>query len=87
MEKAKITARQFAMENAGKYFLFRNEKVRVVGYCANNGSTILISIPAKVRDFGWEAHVLDDDDRFVIRSRASRYWYVDEWQLKEWKRK
>lgn len=76
--------KEFAEKNAGKYFLFGEEKVRVVGYHRFNGHSILVSKGANDYGFGWDAQVLDDDDVFVIRSRASRYWYVEEYELKKW---
>lgn len=79
-----MTNREFAEKNAGKYFRFRRAKVRVVGYHRYNGHSILVSKGANEYGFGWGPQVLDDDDVFVIRSRASRYLYVEEWELKKW---
>lgn len=76
--------KEFAEKNAGKYFRFRRAKVRVVGYHRYNGHSILVSKGAREHGFGWGAQVLDDDDVFVIRSRASRYLYVEEHELKKW---
>ena len=77
-----MTNKEFAEKNAGKYFLFRKAKVRVVGYHRYNGHSILVSKGANECGFGWGTQVLDDDDVFVIRSRASRYLYVEECELK-----
>lgn len=74
--------KEFAEKNAGKYFLFRKTMVRVVGYHRYNEHSILVSKGGKGCGFGWGAQVLDDDDVFVIRSRASRYLYVEEYELK-----
>ena len=79
--------KEFAEKNAGKYFLYKGVRVRVVGYCADNVFSIIVSVPAKARDIGWYATTLDDDDVFVTSSKASKYWYVDQCQLKEWIRK
>ena len=76
--------KEFAEKNAGKYFLLRKAKVRVVGYHSYNGRSILVSEGANGYRSGWGAHVLDDDDVFVIRSRASSYLYVEEYELKKW---
>lgn len=74
--------KEFAEKNAGKYFLFRKAMVRVVGYHRYNEHSILVSKGGNGYGFGWGAQVLDDDDVFVIRSRASRYLYVEEHELK-----
>ena len=76
--------KEFAEKHAGKYFLHRGMKVQVVGYCADNVFSTIVSVPAKARDIGWYATALDDDDVFVTSSKASKYWYVDEWELKKW---
>ena len=79
-----MTNKEFAEKNAGKYFQFRRWKVRVVGYCADNVFSIIVSVPAKAQTIGWSAQVLDEDDVFVIRSKASKHWYVNQCQLKKW---
>lgn len=76
-----MTNKEFAEKNAGKYFPHRGEKVRVVGYCAYNAFSIIVSVPAKAKHIGWNAQALEDGDVFVIRSRASKYWYVEQCQL------
>lgn len=78
-----MTNKEFAEKNAGKYFRFGKMRVRVVGYRGINGQ-ILVSAAPGVRGFGWGAQVLDDYDVFVIRSKASKYWYVEEYELKKW---
>lgn len=80
-----MTNKEFAEKNAGKYFLFPGVKVRVVGYCADNTCSIIVSARTNVWDFGWIAQALDDDDVFVIKSKASKYWYVDQCQLERLK--
>ena len=76
--------REFAEKHAGEYFLCRNKKVRVVGYCGMNSHSILVSIPKRVRSFGWGKDVMDGEDILVVPSRASKFWYVDETMLKKW---
>lgn len=76
--------KEFAEKNAGKYFRYKGMKVRVVGYNAYDSSSILVTMPWKERFWWWGAEELDDDDVLVIRSRASRYWYVNQCQLSVW---
>lgn len=80
-----MTNKEFAEKNAGKYFLLGRMKVRVVGYYCRNEHSILVSVRANEYGFGWSAQVLGDEDVFVIRSKASNYWYVDEFELSVWK--
>lgn len=77
--------KEFAEKNAGKYFLYGKMKVRVVGYCTDNTFSIIVSVRANAWDFGWSAQALEDDDVFVIRSKASKYLYVGENDLKRLK--
>lgn len=79
-----MTNKEFAEKNAGKYFRYSGLKVRVVGYCADNVFSIIVSVPAKAQTIGWNAQVLDEDDVLVIRSKASKHWYVNQCQLKKW---
>lgn len=80
-----MTNKEFAEENAGKYFAFKCYKVRVVGYCKENEYTIIVSAPARMRDLSWSKEAMDEDDILVIPSKASRFWYVSESELKRWK--
>ena len=80
---AEENAGKFAEKHAGEYFLFRNRKVRVVGYYARNGHSILVSVP-KWAGFGWGKGIMDCDDVLVIPSRASNFWYVNENDLTKW---
>ena len=77
-----MTNKEFAEKNAGKYFLYGKMKVRVVGYSATNRVQILVSSQRKRRDFGWGTEALEDDDVFVIRSKAAKYLYVGENDLR-----
>ena len=81
-----MTNKEFAEKNAGKYFACPGGyKARVVGYYKKNDHPILVSVSPRVRNFGWGKGGLDNDDAFVIRSRASAYRYFDESDLEEWK--
>ena len=82
---AEENAGEFAEKHAGEYFLFRNRKVRVVGYYAKNGHSILVSVSPRVHNLGWSKLAMDEYDVFVIRSRASAYRYFDESDSKRWK--
>jgi hypothetical protein len=82
--------KEFAEENAGKYFALRGGyKVRVVGYRGSNNCSILVSIPKKKKknahDIGWSRLVMDEYDILLIPSRADRFRYVDIAELKRWK--
>ena len=81
-----VNNRKFAEDNAGKYFLHDNVKVRVVGYYAK-GVQILVSVPKRVKSFGWDKSVLDSNDVLVINSKAQKYFYVPIESLRKWKRK
>ena len=78
-----MTNKEFAEKHAGEYFLFRNKKVRVVGYYSRNSQSILVSVP-KWTNFGWGKGIMDRDDVLLIDSRSSKFWYVDENLLTKW---
>lgn len=78
--------REFAENNAGKYFLYDKVRVRVVGYYAK-GVQILVSVPKRVKSFGWDKSVLDSNDVFVVNSKEQKYFYVTIKSLEKWKRK
>lgn len=79
--------KEFAEENAGKYFALRGGyKVRVVGYRGANYCAIIVSVPKKnAHDIGWSKLVMDEYDILLIPSRAAMFWYVDIAELKRWK--
>ena len=77
--------KEFAEDNAGKYFLHYYVKVRVVGYYAK-GVQILVSVPKRVKSLGWDKSVLDSDDVFVVNSKAQKYFYVPIKSLRKWKK-
>lgn len=76
--------KEFAEKNAGKYFRYKGMKVRVIGYNAYDSSSIIVSLPWARRDLGWRAEEWDSDDVLVVRSKASKYWYVNQWELSVW---
>lgn len=78
--------KEFAEKNAGKYFALRGGyKARVVGYYKGNDHSILVSVSPRVHNFGWVKEAMDEDDILVIPSKASRFRYVSESDLKRWK--
>lgn len=79
-----MTNKEFAEKNAGKYFRYKGMNVRVVGYNAYDSSSIIVTIPWNGRCLWWGAEALDNDDVFVIRSKARRYRYVNQWELSVW---
>lgn len=77
-----MTNKEFAEKHAGEYFLFRNKKVRVVGYRKGINRSILVSVP-KWAGFGWGWRLIDCDDVLVVPPRASNFWYINENDLKK----
>ena len=77
--------KEFAEKNAGKYFRYKGMKVQVVGYHACNSDSIMVTIPRNGQWLWWSAEELDEDDILVTPSRASRFWYVNESELRRWK--
>lgn len=82
-----MTNKEFAEKNAGKYFALRGGyKVRVVGYHEENNYTIIVSVPKKnAHDIGWSKLAMGECDILVTPSKASKFWYVTESELKRWK--
>ena len=80
-----MTNKEFAEKNAGKYFRFKGMKVRVVGYHAFYSDSIMVTIPRNGRCLCWGEAALDDDDVFVIQSKALKHRYVNQCQLSVWK--
>lgn len=70
-----VSARQFAEDNAGRYYTFDKDgsRVRTVGYHQNH----VIVTHRK----GW--HGLDPEDKFTCETKAKRFWYVTVDSLKE----
>ena len=71
-----VSARQFAEDNAGRYYTFDADgsRVRVVGYRSNN--QVIISYTK-----GW--YGLDSEDNFTCTTKTTRFWYVSVDSLKE----
>lgn len=76
-----MTNKEFAEKNAGKYFRYKGMKVQVVGYSAYDSSSVIVVLPWNNRGLCWGEAALDNDDVFVIRSKARRYRYVNQWEL------
>ena len=70
-----VSARQFAEDNAGRYYTFDEDgrRVRVVGYCSDK---VII-----VYRRGWWG--LDYEDKFTCKTEANRFWYAEVDSLKE----
>lgn len=77
----KITAKRFAREHAGEYFLYGDKKVRIVGYrrrTARDTELIVSGIG------GWELKYVENAPNhvFTARVQADRVYYI---QLKDLK--
>ena len=70
-----VSARQFAENNAGRYYTFDEDgsRVRVVGYRSDK---VIIT-----RRKGWSG--LDCEDKFTSKTKATRFWYASVCSLKE----
>ena len=70
-----VSARQFAEDNAGRYYTFdeNGSKVRVVGYRSDK---VIIT-----HRRGW--YGLDCEDKFTCKTKATRFWYAAVCSLKE----
>lgn len=79
-----MTNKEFAEKNAGKYFRHKRMKVRVIGYHACNSDSITVTIPRNGRWLWWGAEELGDDDVLLVRSKALKYRYVNQWELSVW---
>lgn len=73
-----MTAKKFAREYAGEYFLYGDKKVRVVGYYKRGRDTFVLVTGLG----GWEMKYTEDHPEYVFTARvqASRVYYV---QLKD----
>lgn len=69
----KVSARQFAEDNAGRYYTFEGARVRAVGYHQNH---VIVTCRK-----GW--YSLDPEDEFTCETKAKRFWYVTVESLKE----
>lgn len=70
-----VSARQFAEDNAGRYYTFDGDgsRVRVVGYSYDR---VIITHRS-----GWRS--LDPEDKFTCKTKAKRFWYAAVVSLKE----
>ena len=70
-----VSARQFAEDNAGRYYTFDGDgsRVRVVGYSYDR---VIIT-----HGRGWRG--LDPEDKFTCKTKAKRFWYAAVVSLKE----
>jgi hypothetical protein len=72
-----METKKFAEENAGKFFRFRNETVKVVGYSKENRAGVLVSGYSD----GWDSQYSGVPITFVCRSRGEKLWWVAIYQL------
>ena len=70
----KITAKRFAREYAGDYFLYGDKKVRVVGYYKRGRDTFVLVTGLG----GWEMKYVENQPGYVLTTqvRANRIYYV-----------
>lgn len=70
----KITAKRFAREHAGDYFLYGDKKVRVVGYYKRGRDTFVLVTGLG----GWELKYVENQPGYVLTTqvRANRIYYV-----------
>ena len=68
-----VSARQFAEDNAGRYYTFEGARVRAVGYCQDY---VIVT-----RRKGWCG--LRPGDKFTCETEATRFWYASVRSLKE----
>lgn len=71
-----VSARQFAEDNAGRYYTFAEDgtRMRVVGY--HSGGQVIVT-----RRKGW--YGIGPEDKFTCKTEAKRFWYVAVSSLKE----
>lgn len=67
-----MKTKKFAEENAGKFFRFHNEIVKVVGYSKENRGCVLVSGYSD----GWDSQYSIVPITFVCRSRGEKLWWV-----------
>lgn len=70
----KITAKRFAREHAGKYFMCGDKKVRIVGYYRRGRDTFVLVTGLG----GWELKYVENQPEYVLTTqvRANRIYYV-----------
>ena len=69
-----MTAKRFAREYAGEYFLYGDKKVRVVGYYKRGRDTFVLVTGIG----GWEMKHVEGQPSYVFTARvqADRIYYV-----------
>lgn len=69
-----MTNKEFAEKNAGKYFMYGDKKVRVVGYRRRGRDTFLLVTGIG----GWKMKYTENQPGYVFTARvqASRVYYV-----------
>lgn len=76
-----METKKFAEENAGKFFRFHNEIVKVVGYdSVGCGASVIV----EGFSVGWSADALSLGDVILIppaNDKTVKYWYVSEYDL------
>lgn len=70
-----VSARQFAEDNAGRYYMFEGQRVRVVGY-HNSGRNVIVT-----HRKGW--YSLDYLDNITSKTKAKRFRYASVASLEE----
>lgn len=70
----KITAKRFAKEYAGQYFVCGEKKVRVVGYYRRGRDTFVLVTGLG----GWELKYVENQPGYALTTqvRANRIYYV-----------
>ena len=75
-----MTDIQFARDNAGKEYIYKGYKVKVVGYdCCGVGECVIIS------GFPWGWYTLSVTDRLLVtvNQETDEFYYVSMDELKE----
>lgn len=72
--ETKITAKRFAREYAGQYFMCGDKKVRIVGYYKSGRDTFVLVTGLG----GWELKYVEYKPGFALTARvqANRIYYV-----------
>lgn len=70
----------FARDSAGKYYIYRGYKVKVVGYdCSGVGDCVIVS------DYPWGWYTFTVTDRLLVtvNQETDKFYYVSMDELKE----
>ena len=72
----------FARDNAGREYIYRNCKVKVVGYdCSGVGDSVIIS--GYPKGWTWDASAVDDMILVKVNRKTDQFYYVSMDDLKE----